>query len=210
MSTDRFEFGDRVRHPRRPEWGVGSIARVEDEVADGRPGQRLSVRFTNAGLKTLHTAHAALERVCEPAANGPAAGAAAPTVDWQQMEESDWLGSVARRKVEEAMVGLPPEAADPFRSFRDRLGFALGLYRFDRSGRGLIDWAVAQTGLDDPLTRFTRHELEQLYDRWAAARHEHLGRLLADPDADRTLVAELVEKAPSPAREAVRRFTVAR
>ena len=44
MSQRKFEFGDRVRHARRPEWGIGSIVKTQDTVFGGNPGQRLSVR----------------------------------------------------------------------------------------------------------------------------------------------------------------------
>ena len=30
MSNERFAFGDRVRHSKRPEWGIGSVVKAED------------------------------------------------------------------------------------------------------------------------------------------------------------------------------------
>ena len=76
------------------------------------------------------------------------------------MEDSEWLGEVAQRKVREVMVGLSERVRDPFRPVEERLRACLDLFRFDRTGRGLVEWAVAQSGLDDPLSRFTRHELD--------------------------------------------------
>ena len=77
---------------------------------------------------------------------------------------------------------------------------------FQRS-RSLIDWAVAQSGLDDPLSRFTRHELEVLFDQWATRRAEQLQKLLTQARGDQQLVARLVAAAPPAAQQSVRRLT---
>ena len=50
---------------------------------------------------------------------------------------------------------------DPFSSATERLKATLDNFRFNAQARPLIDWAIAQTGLDDPLTLYTRQELEQ-------------------------------------------------
>jgi hypothetical protein len=207
MSALRFAFGDQVRHRERPEWGVGSVVRVEDVRLNGEASQRLSVRFTNAGVKTLNSSAAGLERV-EATDDGEdeAGDGEHPVGVWDRVREAGWLAPVAERKIEEAMVQLPPESRDMFLPLRDRLAAALSLFRFDRTGRGLIDWAVAQTGLDDPLTRFNRHELEQYFDRWTAERDGHLGRLLQEAATEPNLVDELLSDAPEPARAAVRRL----
>ena len=117
---------------------------------------------------------------------------------------------MARKKVDETMIALDADVRDPFSSLRRRLTLTLDLYRFQRVGRALIDWAVAQSGLSDPLSRFTRHELEQLFDRWAEHRDSHLHRLLKEAQGDATLTQELVASALAPAQEAVRRLTAAR
>jgi hypothetical protein len=210
MSSRKFEFGDRVRHTRRPEWGIGSIVKAEDASLNDRLTQRVSVRFPNAGLKTISTAHAELQLV--NANNGPETDGADshPLGGWDKMKESDWLGEVAQRKVVEAMTSIAPEARDPFMSPEKRLAACLDLYRFDRTGRSLIDWAIAQSGLADPLSRFTRHELEVLFDQWAAQRDEHLGRLLQEVNVDPDMVSKLVGSAPPGARDAVRRLTAPR
>ena len=210
MSSRKFEYGDRVRHARRPEWGIGSIIKTEEMTLDDRQAQRVSVRFPNAGLKTISTAHAELQLV--NADSGPEMDEAPthPLGGWDKMKESDWLSEVAQKKVVEAMISLAPEARDPFMSPQKRLEVCLDLYRFDRTGRSLVDWAIAQSGLPDPLSRFTRHELEVFFDRWAAQRDEHMGRLLQEVHVGRDEVAKLVESAPPGARDAVRRLTAAR
>jgi hypothetical protein len=206
MTDQRFEFGDRVRHTKRPEWGIGSVVKTESVTLNGQPAQRVSVRFPGQGLKALNTRFAELERVEE--ASQPLNGENVSAVrDWDRLAQSDWLAPIARRKIEEAMISLPADVRDPFNSLRRRLSLTLDLYRFDRTGRGLIDWAVAQTGMQDPLTRFSRHELERFFDRWAFERDMQLGRLLQEADSESINVDELLAKAPPSARSAVRRFT---
>ncbi|MHC4218926.1 MAG: DUF3553 domain-containing protein [Planctomycetota bacterium] len=210
MSSRKFEFGDRVRHNRRPEWGIGSIVKTEELAIAGGSAQRVSVRFPNAGLKTISTAHADLQLVNSN--NGPETDGADthPLGGWEKMKEGDWLGGVAQRKVEEAMTSLAPEVRDPFMTLPQRLEACLALYRFDRTGRSLTDWAIAQSGLADPLSRFTRHELELLFEQWCSQRDEHLGRLLQEVKGDPEAITRLIESAPAGARDAVRRFTAAR
>lgn len=208
MTDKRFEFGDRVRHAKRPEWGIGSIVKAEEMSVNGVRAQRVSVRFPNAGLKTISTAHAELEIVGDlgdPAGDG--GNSDHPVAAWDKMKDSEWLGEVAQRKVDEVMVSVSPQVRDPFNSLKARLTGCLALYRFDRTGRGLIDWAVAQSGLDDPLSRFTRHELELLFDQWATQRDEHLDKLLSETGGDRSLINELLASAPREAAGAVRRLT---
>lgn len=209
MSSESFAFGDRVRHIRRPEWGVGTITKSEDIGLNGQRAQRLSIRFPNAGMKTILTGHAELEKYT---GNGdPLGDAENPGVGaWDKMQESEWLSSVADRKVKESMITLPMEVRDPFNSMAQRMEMMLGLYRFDRSGRGLMDWAVAQTGLNDPLSRFTRHELEQHFDRWSHEREQQLAKLLQEARMEMATVNALVKKAVPAAQYAVRRLTMAR
>ena len=203
MSNHQFQPGERVRHAQRPEWGIGTVVQAEALAANANPGgeQRVVIRFPSIGLKTISTAHASLKRLGEDAD---------PVAVWDKIGEAGWLGTVARRKIDEAMISLPLESRDPFIALSKRLSFTLDLYRFGRSERSLIDWAVAQSGLEDPLTRFSRQELEQLFDRWATERDSHLARLLQGAPLDPRLVSDALEGAPPQARGAVRRLIAAR
>jgi hypothetical protein len=208
MASQRFEFGDRVRHAKRPEWGIGSV--VKAEPVPGGGAQRLTVRFGGAGVKTLDTGHAELQRVVEPSTSPVDDDASPKVTDWDRMSESDWLAPMAQRKIEEAMVSLPEAARDAFRGLADRVKLTLDLFRFDRSGRSLVEWAVAQTGLDDPLSRFNRHELEQYFDRWSHERDQHLRRLLRDCESENVDVSRLLDAAAPTARAAARRVHAGR
>ena len=207
MSNSKFSYGDRVLHTERPEWGIGSIVKAQQQAVNGQSAQRLTVRFPNAGLKTVSTSHATLQLVTDDAPGVGEDGDADTLAGWAKMTDSDWLGEVAQRKVHEVMVSVSGVVRDPFEALEKRLGACLDLFRFDRTGRSLIDWAVAQSGLDDPLSRFTRHELEVLFDEWASHRVEHLQKLLAQARTDHQLVMRLVAEAPPAAKESVRRLT---
>ncbi|MEZ6242117.1 MAG: DUF3553 domain-containing protein [Phycisphaerales bacterium] len=162
-SPTRFEAGDRIVHEGRPEWGIGHVSRAAPELHEGRPCQRLTVRFERAGVKTLSTALAHLHHAqAEPAHNG------------------DDAPSLVGANPEEVMTRLPDRARDPFSTPLTRLGATLDLYRFGRDGGALLDWAASQSGLADPLTRFSRHDLEVLYDRFRRRLDEHLSQLITE------------------------------
>lgn len=73
---------------------------------------------------------------------------------------------------------LPDAMVDPFSSLGDRLRATLQTYKFSTEPRPLMDWAVIQTGLNDPLSKYTRHELEQAFPRFARDRDNHLKDLV--------------------------------
>ncbi|MHC4810439.1 MAG: DUF3553 domain-containing protein [Planctomycetota bacterium] len=214
MTQQSFAFGDQVRHPTRPEWGVGSVTKVETVTIEGKPAQRLSVRFPGQGIKVLNTGYVDLSRIGDEAEAGSTLGGfqmdeppAAEVI--RSLDGADWLADVNRRRIEEAMRVLPESARDPFASARRRIETTLALYRFERTGHGLIDWAIAQTGLDDPLNRFNRHELERFFDRWATERDAHLARLVAESNLPAAELDTLMAAAPPSALRAIGRRTAA-
>jgi Protein of unknown function (DUF3553) len=58
MFRSEFEPGLYVRHPKKPEWGLGQV--------QSAIGERVTVMFENAGKVLIHTGHVHLERVDEP------------------------------------------------------------------------------------------------------------------------------------------------
>lgn len=199
MTAHPFQFGDRVRHADKPEWGDGVVTEAVPGIQDGKPCQRVTVRFERAGVKTLSTAYARLR----PAADDPVIQEAL------HLASTDWLGEVGMKGAKEVMGRLPEEVTDPFASLESRLKATLGLFRFSAVGGPLIDWAAAQSGLKDPLSKFNRHELEEHYKRFEAARDQHLRKLLAEAQrADPGMISRLVAQAPPAARNAVRRADV--
>ena len=129
--------------------------------------------------------------------------------DRQADHDTGWLGEIAKNQPEDAMVAMPPTATDPFMPIRNRLQFIIKLYRFEPTGGKLIDWAVAQTGMDDPLARFNRHELEQFFDRWMWERDRLLVRTLDEARKHGESVDDLVSKAPNSVRRGIKRISPA-
>jgi hypothetical protein len=199
-----YQLGDRVKHPAKPEWGVGEVLSAQAVRDNGAASQRLQIRFDRAGLKTICTAFVTLlpaapgEVGPEPASRGPASGPGGGGVDpFAAADNAD---------VMKRMTTLDERAIDPFSTAAQRLAATLSLYRFTSTGGSLLDWAAAQSGLTDPLSRFSRHELEQMFGRWEVLRDQHLGKVerearVADPEATTRALAA----GPETARRALQR-----
>ena len=203
MSSTVFNLGMQVRHRQRPEWGTGSVTRVEQLTRAGTRDQRLWIKFGAAGLKTLLASMADLEVIeAVPVAEHTFAAREAAS-------DGGWLGRIATKKPEKAMSELLPDATDPFLTPERRIKILLGLYRFD-GGAKLIDWAVAQSGLDDPLSRFNRTELESFYKEWSLERDLALHRLVSDFRRQRKPVEGLLVDAPRSALQVLQKFDKSR
>ena len=206
MSIDIIEFGDQVRHMDRPEWGVGSVSKVESTSVEGEPAQRITVRFANAGIKVLNSSGARLERI-EMNTTSEDPGTCKDQFDEiDRMSEDDLLAPIASRKLAELMLAIPEPCRDPFRSLEDRVRSTVELYRFDNGGKGLIDWAVMQTGLDDPLVRFNRHELEEHFKRWSHEREQFLRKLMNEARDSSIDLDAILDATPNGAAAHLRRF----
>jgi hypothetical protein len=198
-----FEFGDRVRHSNRPEWGIGAVTQVKIVPVRGQPTQELTIRFPNAGLKTLNGDVAALEPLkVETVTEAPREDRISGI---DRIAKDEMLAGLASRKLIEVMVAIPEPCRDPFRTLENRIESTLALFQFDNGGKGLIDWAVTQTGLDDPLSRFNRLELEQHFHRWTCERDAQLHKLLREAREAGLNADRLLSQAPAAARAAVRR-----
>ena len=208
MPERTYQFGDRVVHTGRPEWGAGVVTAAQSLSHEGVPCQRLTLRFERAGLKTVSTAFAELRPAEESLA--PAAVATAPAAGPAE-GEGTWLDEVEARDLPRRMAILPEETRDPFASLESRIRATLGLYRFADHGAPLLDWAAMQTGLADPMTRFSRHELEEYFRRFAHERERQLKALVAEARrADPGAVARASANAPDGARSALKRLIGAR
>ena len=194
-SGQEFSYGDRVVHAGKPEWGVGQVTSAQAMVQDGHRHQRLTIRFERGGLKTISTVFAEIR----PAED-------APKIDREAAEiGSGWLAEALDKSPEDVMTRLPEEVSDPFRSLKARLTATLALYRFTADGASLVDWAAVQSGLKDPLSRFNRHELENLFSRYATERDAQLARLFADAKRlEPETYKEMVTQVPVSAQRALR------
>ncbi len=197
-----WKTGDVVRHPGKPEWGPGTVVSALATTQDGRPCQRLNIRFGRAGLKTISTAFAPLERA-EGATSPPAGGGGGAGQTWLDRAEA---GNPAER-----MGKIPEPATDPFRTPLQRLESTLALYKYQETGGSLIDWATAQSGLADPLAEFSRHDLEAFFQRFRNNLDQHLKKLVPEAlRADPASVRKLAADAPPGAHPALRRLNIGR
>ena len=201
MSAINWSFGDRVTHADRPEWGEGQITSIQPVIIEGRPTQRLTIRFERAGIKKLAAAVANIRPACnkplEPASKAPAA--------------SQDPAKVGDLELADRLSKMPNDAVDPFISLQDRLAYTLGLYRFSDQGGSLLDWAAMQTGLADPLTRVLRHELEVHFAKFRRNLDRHTSDLVSQlMRQDKTAVKRVGDKAPPEGQQALRRILARR
>ncbi|MEZ6192751.1 MAG: DUF3553 domain-containing protein [Phycisphaerales bacterium] len=165
---DRYQQGDVVTHPRRPEWGQGVVKAAQAIVHQGNAAQRLSVEFANHGRVVINTAVAPL-----------APKGKKTTMSSSIAASKGWLDQLERsNKNSHELWELPEALTDVFSSDLQRLSATLDSYKYTTEPRPLIDWAVVQTGMNDPLTKYTRHDLEQAFARFARNRDQHLKELV--------------------------------
>jgi hypothetical protein len=176
-----FTLGEKIVHARRPEWGEGVVDHATTISHDGKSAQRLIIRFANQGLVTLNTAVA--EVVRKDAAD---AMASSQTANSSSLTNA-WLSESTRKNPAEALGALPDAMSDPFASLPKRLQATLESFKYNPTQRNaklpsdprkLFDWAMAQTKLADPLSKYTRHELEEGYVRFTRNRDQHLRELV--------------------------------
>ncbi len=214
-----FRTNDKLRHAGKPEWGVGLVLDAQKALHEGRPCQRLTIRFDNAGKKTLSTAFAELvpfegpKPIPGPAApvppvrgRDPARAPAPPPLPDSDPEEPSITPAQARA----LLTALPDKATDPFRPLEGRLRETLALYKFDPKNRTLLDWASLQSGLQDPLSMFSRHDLEVHFEAFRVHLDRHLKDLLLDARKAGLDTAPLVQQAPPLAHLALRRINHSR
>lgn len=180
--------GDQVTHPTRPQWGTGTVRQCQPIKHDGQSAWRVTVDFARRGRVVINTA------IVELTPKNNRNGASDTTgLESGQAQERDlpmtrvssaassnadkgWLDSLEKKVYGSSneLWSLPGELSDPFLSEMQRLDATLATYQYSPEPKALIDWAVAQTGLDDPLTQFNRVELEQAFPRFARDRDQHL------------------------------------
>jgi len=200
MVTRQWSSGDRLMHSARPEWGGGVVTSVQRDSMNGKQCQKLVIRFDRVGVKTISTAHADLRPESDMPLHTP----------YQQDNADPFLAPLGPSP-KEIMLKIPDAAFDPFSTHKARLDATLKLYRFSEQGASLLDWAVMQSGLRDPMTRFNRHELEDLFTRWVMLRDEHTKKLVLEiKRTEPGLFAELGPTAPRSAQQLLRRLDALR
>ena len=199
-------FGDSVTHQEFPEWGSGSVIKVENTAVHGKPSTRVTVRFSNVGLKSFVGEQLPLELVANGHSMPGDSEHKRPAIAEVEDLERSGLNRAVEQKLLEIMMSIPLACRDPFNTAEHRLRRTLHLYRYDMSGRGLMEWATAQTGMDDPLTRFNRTELEDFFKQYKHTLNQHLAKLLQEMRGDKSTITRLVADAPMSAKRAVEKM----
>jgi len=178
--------GAKVRCAARPEWGTGTVLRVQAAQVGGRRAHRVSVQFS-VGHRTLIV---------------PPARLAAPIPEPQR--QAGWLEGVGRTALDDRLRALPESVIDVLGSPRTRLAAVMPLYEISEESESLLSWARRQTGVGDPLSRWSRDELLAALRDFNVERDAHLRNLAAviklkeGPQALRDLLTEM----PGPIAEA--------
>ncbi len=175
-------------HTGCPDWGDGIVDEVVNILHEGKAAQRLVVKFVHKGRATLNTAIAPLISkdafVAMSNHRNPQFSPASASATNSRGNSSSggggggWLS--AFEKTEHELHRLPDALNDPFLSLVQRIEATLDTYAFSKDPKVLIDWAIRQTKLNDPMTKYTRHELEVGFERFARDRDLHLRDLLRE------------------------------
>ncbi|MGQ0627349.1 MAG: DUF3553 domain-containing protein [Phycisphaerales bacterium] len=201
MLVRQWSFGDRLVHAGRPEWGSGVVTSVQKDSYEGRVCQKLVIRFDKVGIKTISTALADLRAESEmPLHTMPEAAFS-----------DDPLMKPLGPSPKELMLKIPENATDPFTTPKARIEAMCALYRFSDQGGSLLEWAIMQSGLRDPMTRFNRHELEELFKRWVMLRDEQFKKMIFEfKRNDPALLAQIGRNAPRGAQQLLKRLDALR
>ncbi len=169
MNQPLFQPGDLVKHPLKPEWGEGEVRQASLTKYNGKDGQRLVIVFKNHGKVTINTA------VIKLTAKEKASD------DMNAANSTDWLSQLEAQQgiKKNDLTGLPESLTDPFTDILTRVERTLADYRYTADNpRSLLEWAMRQTGMNDPLTEYTRHDLEQAFGHYTYVRYKHLLELV--------------------------------
>ncbi|MEX1017480.1 MAG: DUF3553 domain-containing protein [Phycisphaeraceae bacterium] len=204
-----YQRGDEVVHPRRPEWGTGVVRQAQPITHQGVRAQRLAVDFANRGRVVINTAVAPLQPARQTQTTAKEQSStmtrtpSSTSGNLSNEVGSGWLEQLEQstRNRSHELWELPDNMTDPFASPKKRLLATLESYRFSTDARSLIDWAVGQTGLNDPMSKYTRQELEQAFPRFARDRDQHLAALVRQikRNGEQHLLSEALQSTRHPA-----------
>lgn len=202
-----WDIGAKVRHTGCPEWGIGVVTAAQSLVHEGVRCQRLTVRFDKVGSKTISTAFANLAPATDTILDRPLLDKPMPATP----ATDDLLHRESKAATEETFLKIPDPANDPFGSLTKRATATLDLYRFTPQGASLLDWAMMQSGLRDPLSRYNRHELETLFNRFRQNLDAHARKTLKElKKQDPAALAAVLAAARPEAKAALRRIDIDR
>lgn len=149
--------GTKVQVLGRPDWGTGVVERVQSTSSNGQPQHRVTVMFPVVGQKTLVSPPA---RLALPV-DGPT-------------REQGWLDQIAGRTLDDRLRKLPADVEKMIGTTREKLSAVVLLYQFDDSPKSLQRWAQRITGAPDPLSLWSRDELQLSFGAFCSERDAYL------------------------------------
>lgn len=157
--------GRTVQVAARPEWGAGTVLRVQSTSAAGQPQHRVSIQFA-VGHKQLLI---------------PPGRLVAPSAEPERTP--GWIDAVAGATVDDRLRRLPAEATQVLGTLAQRLAALAPYFGVGDDERSLMRWARAQTGVGDPLSRWTRDELSAALEQFRRHRDSYARELIANARA---------------------------
>lgn len=179
--------GTKVKNAARPEWGVGTVLRVQPTRAGDKPAHRVSIQFA-VGHRTLLV---------------PPARLVTPQPEPQR--ETGWLAGLGKRSLDDQLRVLPEQVTHVLGTLRERLAAVLPLYVLREESPALLRWASSQIGVADPLAHWTRDELLAAFHDFCAERDAHLrvvAALLKQAEGPEAL-EDVLRSLPMPLRQSV-------
>lgn len=187
--------GTKVSSPTRPEWGVGTVLRVQTARENGKTVSRVSVQFPVVGHKLLISPPA---RLCPPVVE-------------PERQQHGWLDVLARSTLDDRLRALPESVTDVLGGPLERLRATLPLYAIRDDAGSLLKWARTQTGVGDPLAHWSRDELTAAFSDFRISRDAHFKNIAASVqkqgrmDELRSLLNEQPEDIRAAVHEAMQR-----
>jgi hypothetical protein len=185
--------GRKVCNPARPEWGVGTVLRVQSTKIGGQPRHRVSVQF-GAGHRMLQVPPA---RLVEPQ----------PEVERRQ----GWLDTISGNTTDDRLARLPESVTGSLDTPAERIAALAPLYDYGEDPASLSRWARKQSGAADPLSLWSRDELLVAFRNFCDERDAVLRVAAAKlvhaqgPEALEKVLAALPETALAGVRAALRK-----
>jgi len=193
LAIDDGLIGHRIAVPDRPEWGVGTVLRVQSTSAGEHPVHRVSIQFAT-GHRVLLVPPA---RLIEPQ----------PEVE----RAAGWLDTLAGRTADDRLVNLPTSVTEFLGTPVQRIAVLTPLYEFTEEPASLIRWARRQANVADPLSHWSRDELLVAYRKFCLERDSTLRVAAAlykqaeGPEALAAVLAAFPEPVATEMRAALRR-----
>lgn len=148
--------GAKVCTPGRPEWGAGTVLRVQSTTVNGQLVHRVSIQFAT-GHRTLVVPPAKLV-----------------TPEGEPQREAGWLDRMGKQTVDDRLASLPAAVREFLGTSAQRLVVLARLYELDDDSAALLHWARSQTGVADPLSLWTRDEIRAAFEVFCRRRDDLL------------------------------------